>query len=148
MGSLTLPATGAVYVDTAAFIYSLEHISPYDGLLQPLWHAAHAGDFVVVSSELTLLEVLVKPVREGKQHLERRYRRFLTATDAVRLAPIDRAILDEATRVRATFGLKTPDAIHAATALRARCALFVTNDAAFRRVPGVTVAVLDDYLTP
>ena len=42
--------------------------------------------------------------------------------------------------------LKTPDAIHAATALLAGCALFVTNDRGFKRVPGLRLAVLDDVL--
>jgi predicted nucleic acid-binding protein len=148
VGELALPTAGMVYLDAAAVIYSVEQIAPYDGLLAPLWQAASAAQFVVVSSELTLLEVLVKPVREGKQQLVQRYRTLLTATSEVHLAPIDRAILDEATRIRASHALKTPDAIHAATALRLGCALFVTNDPAFRRVPGLPVTVLDDHLTP
>ena len=42
--------------------------------------------------------------------------------------------------------MKTPDAIHAATALRADCALFITNDTDFRRVEDLPVVVLDDLL--
>ncbi|MXX20157.1 MAG: type II toxin-antitoxin system VapC family toxin [Gemmatimonadetes bacterium] len=38
----------------------------------------------------------------------------------------------------------TPDAIHAATALQASRALFVTKDTDFRRVEGLPIAVLDD----
>ena len=38
------------------------------------------------------------------------------------------------------------DARHAATAIQAECALFITNDADFRRVPGLPVVVLDDLL--
>jgi predicted nucleic acid-binding protein len=55
--------------------------------------------------------------------------------------------LREAARLRATIsGLKTPDAIHAATALQHGCALFVSNDVGFRRVPGLSLAILDDVL--
>ena len=43
-------------------------------------------------------------------------------------------------------GLKTPDALHAATALRAGCALFITNDTDFRRVEGLPTVVLDDVV--
>jgi len=52
--------------------------------------------------------------------------------------------LEIAADLRATTRLKTPDAIHAATALDAGCALFVTNDPAFRRVPRLNVAVLSE----
>jgi predicted nucleic acid-binding protein len=58
--------------------------------------------------------------------------------------PITRAIVESAARLRAAHQLKTPDAIHAATALDCGCTLFVTNDAVFRRVPGLTVAVLGE----
>lgn len=53
---------------------------------------------------------------------------------------------EETARLRAATGLKTPDALHAATALQAECALFVTNDTEFRRVDGLPVAILDDLL--
>lgn len=52
-------------------------------------------------------------------------------------------------RLRATPpGLRTPDAIHASTAIKSACALFLTNDPAFRRVPNLTVTFLSDLLTP
>ena len=47
----------------------------------------------------------------------------------------------------AETGLKTPDALHAATAIRAECTLFITNDNDFRRVRDLPVVVLDDFLT-
>ena len=55
--------------------------------------------------------------------------------------------LREAARLRATIpGLKTPDVIHAATALLNGCALFVSNDTGFRRIPGLPLVLLDDVL--
>jgi predicted nucleic acid-binding protein len=64
-----------------------------------------------------------------------------------RLISITPNILREAARLRATIPtLKTPDAIHAATALLSNCALFITNDLGFRRVPGLVLAILDDVL--
>jgi predicted nucleic acid-binding protein len=58
--------------------------------------------------------------------------------------PISRQILEAAAQIRAASGLKTPDAIHAATALIEGCTLFVTNDAAFRSIPGLNVAILSE----
>jgi predicted nucleic acid-binding protein len=137
-----------VYLDTNAIIYSVEKIAPYDGLLLPMWAAARAGTFTVVSSELALLETLVKPFQIGDTVLEGLYRALLTGARDTRLMPIDGAILEEAARLRAHLRLKTPDAIHAASAARAGASLFVSNDPAFRRVPGLPLVILDDLLSP
>ena len=55
---------------------------------------------------------------------------------------VTRTILESAAQLRAGRQLKTPDAIHAATALAHGSSLFVSNDVAFRRVAGLPVAVL------
>jgi len=44
------------------------------------------------------------------------------------------------------MNLKTPDALHAATAVLNDCALFVTNDSAFSRVGDLTVAILSEVI--
>ena len=63
MGTLNLPASGSVYVDANVVIYAVEKIDPFATLLQPLWLAAQAGEFSIVTSELTWLETLTKPMR-------------------------------------------------------------------------------------
>jgi predicted nucleic acid-binding protein len=68
-------------------------------------------------------------------------------TPGVDLVPISPDILREAARLRASITrFRTPDAIHAATALATSAALFVTNDLGFRNVPGLPVEVLQDVL--
>jgi predicted nucleic acid-binding protein len=44
------------------------------------------------------------------------------------------------------LGLRTPGALHAATALAVGCALFVTNDPGFRRITGLSLAALSEVL--
>ena len=147
MGALTLPTVGPVYLDADAIIYSVEKIEPYASLLRPLWLAAQVGRFLVISSELTLLETLVKALQTHDPVLESSFRTLLLASREIQLVPLSRTILETAARLRATAGVKTPDALHAATALEARCALFVTNDAGYRRVPGLPLTILHDVLT-
>ncbi|MEE9295982.1 MAG: PIN domain-containing protein [Phycisphaerae bacterium] len=101
-------------------------------------------NLLVISSELVLLETLVKPIREKKASLEAAFRAFLLESDEFRLVPIELGTIERAARLRAESGLKAPDAIHAATALEVDCALFLTNDPAFRRVDGLSVAVLGE----
>lgn len=148
MGTLTPPASGSIYLDANIFIYTVERVDPYRSLLDPFWQEVSARGATTLTSELTVLEVLTKPLRSGDVTLEQEFRNVLYASPDVRLAPITVAVLERAAAIRATTNLKTPDAIHAATALVERCAVFVTNDPVFRRVSGITITVLDDLIAP
>ena len=145
MGSLTLPESGKVYVDTPSVIYCVDRIAIYESLLRPLWDAMDAEAIGVVTSELTLLETLVKPFKVGDGGLAADYERFLTDT-RLELHPISLSILKDAAKLRAAAGLKTPDAIHAATSQLAGCSEFITNDLDFRKVSGLKVVILKELL--
>lgn len=146
MGVLNLPATGTVYVDANCVIYSVEKIQPFAALLTPLWYAAASGKLQVITSELTLLESLVGPIRAGNDELERLLLEFLSNSAEMRLVAIDASLLVHAARLRAKSGFKTPDAIHAATAAASGCNLFVTNDPHFRRMDALEVAILSEIV--
>ena len=64
------------------------------------------------------------------------------------MIPATALLWEQAARLRAMTGLKTPDALHAATALAVGSTLFVTNDGGFRRVAGLPVAVLNEVANP
>ena len=147
MGALTLPASGLVYIDTMTLIYTVERYSAYLPLLEPLWRTAQTGSIEIVSSELTLMEALVGPLKSGNTILENTFEQALLGTN-MRLLPITQVILREAARLRATSKLRTPDALHAATALQAGCVLFISNDAGFRGVASLPLVILDDLRTP
>ncbi len=145
MGALTLPESGLIYLDTSPIIYAVEKIPPYDDLLRPLWKPREDTPPYFVGSELLLLEALVKPVEVGDSLLQQAFRNFLSARE-IKLVPISTSILETAVTLRATLKLKIPDAIHAATALKTSCQTFITNDPIFRRVPNLSVILLDDLL--
>ncbi len=146
MEQLILPPSGLVYVDTDIVIYSVEKIEPYSSLLRPMWLAAQAGKIALISSELLLLETLVKPIQNADVILETTFRNLLLTTPEFQLISIDISILDKAAHLRAETGVKTPDAIHAATALLAKCQLFLSNDKGFRRIPDLPVTILNEFI--
>ena len=146
MGPLTLPTAGSIYIDANAIIYSVERIEPYRELLAPMWEEAGAGRFTLVSSELVVLETLIKPLRERNARLEMLFRSIFAAAE-MELIPATLAVWEGAARIRAANGLKTSDALHAATALSVGCSIFITNDTDFRRVQGLPIVVLDDLVT-
>ena len=144
MGILNLPDSGSVYVDANCVIYSVEKINPFASLLVPLWDAASTGRISILTSELTLLETLVKPLGDKNRLLEELFVSFLLNSREVRLISIHAEVLLQAARLRAAHSLKTPDAIHAATAMNSGCQLFVTNDERFKKVSALNVALLGD----
>jgi predicted nucleic acid-binding protein len=145
MGSLTLPSAGVIYLDTPPFIYTVEKHKDFYPILEPLWVASESGRIEVVSSALSLLETLVGPIKQNDAALAAMYEQTLTTSD-VRLISVTEDLLRQAARIRAQTNLKTPDAIHASTALTSGCVQFITNDPAFRRVTGLNVVVLSELI--
>ena len=145
MGQLSFPPSARVYLDTAPFIYSVEKHVDYWSMLKGLWRSVQANDLAVVTSELTLLETLVQPIRENNQTLIEAYQTLLTKTEVV-LFPITTEVLRASADLRALHNFKTPDAIHAATALTSGCGFLVTNDDVFRRLANIEVVLLGEFV--
>ena len=145
MASLTLPRDGLVYLDANGLIYSVERVEPHRTLLEPMWQEAQDGNLTIVSSPVLVVEALVKPLQDGDTEIETQYR-DLFASNAVRLLAASYQVFEDAALLRAETGLAIPDAIHAVTALRSGCELFVTNDTDFRSVQGLPIVILDDLL--
>lgn len=102
-----------------------------------------AGERTAITSQPTLAELLVKPLQMGQAQSQRAYLETLQSGTTLTIAPISRAILIDAARLRAQQpALELPDAIHAATALACDASVFVTNDARFAAVGGLAAIVL------
>ncbi len=136
---------GPAALDTAAFVYWIEETPRYLDAIAPVFRAADGRDIEIVSSALTLLEVLVVPYRAGDLGLAERYEALLTRSRGVRLIDIDKGQLRGAAQLRALHGMRTPDALQLAAALAARCPVFVTNDRRLPAIPGLRVLQLRDY---
>lgn len=130
---------GRLGVDTAVFIYFMERHARYGGRVRRLFEEAANGERELVTSSLTLLEVLVVPYRHGNQALADRYEALLSRSRGLRLIDVDAQVLRTAAQIRALHGTRTPDAIQLATAALHRCSAFVTND---RRLPAVGPRVI------
>ena len=73
--------------------------------------AAERGEFQIVTSMVTLIEVLVHPIRSGRADLARQYRDILLHSTGLATFPIREDIAEEAARLRAIHSLRTPGAI-------------------------------------
>ncbi len=121
-----------VFLDTNIVIHIVEGMEPSAPVLRALLEAVDSGTLTVVLSELTLAECLIKPLADERADLAAIYEAFVSPGAGREVIPVTRAVLREAARVRATAGIKLPDAIQVAAAAIAACDAFLTRDAGIR----------------
>jgi predicted nucleic acid-binding protein len=148
MGLMKDIGRGPVGVDTAIFIYFIEEHSTFLPLVEPLFREADDGHRELVTSALTLLEVLVVPYRSGDHLLAGRYEAILTRSRGIKVADISRDHLRAAAQLRAATGVKTPDSLQLIAALAAKCSTFLTNDRNLPALPSIRILQLNSYARP
>jgi len=131
-----------LFLDACALIYRFEGAAPFrKAAIETLAQlCAQQPSVELMVSRLSVLECRVKPWREGDAVLLKRYDDFFASVHIVELSA---EVVDAATQLRARYGLKTPDALQAASAFVASDrVLFVTADAGFTNVTGLDVRLI------
>lgn len=137
-------ASKTVFLDTAPLIYFIEGNSEYQPILSHLFDFNDKGGFSFVTSSVTLLEVLVKPLREGQKAIAEQYRDILTTAPGIELFDVTSTIAEQAAQLRARYNLRTPDAIQLATCIELGADYFLTNDNRLKAVSETTVIAVGE----
>jgi predicted nucleic acid-binding protein len=138
--SVTAPR---IYLDTNVFIAAYEARGARSDHAWWILDAVETGEFLAVTSELTLAEVLVGPLQDGDEELAGHYHNIVASDDGLDVAPVDRKVLIEAAMLRSfSRSLKLPDAIHVATARIRDCNFIVSDDRRLPSMRGVTIVQL------
>ena len=95
---------GAVGIDTAIVIDFIEEHPKFLPMILPLFREADQGKRDLVSSAITLLELLVVPYRAGDRALADRYEALLTGSRGIRLIDITREQLRAAAVTKGMLG--------------------------------------------
>ena len=127
-----------IFFDTNLFIYLLEDRGERGARVTGILERMSERRDELLTSTLTLAEVLVKPLASGNMVWADRYEKLLN-TPGVSLLAFDRQCARIYAQLRQDRGLKPPDAIQLSCAANARCDLFLTNDERLSRksVPGI-----------
>ena len=127
-----------IFFDTNLFIYLLEDSGARGAKVSGILERISGRRDELLTSTLTLAEVLVKPLSVGDIVWADRYERLLN-TPGVSLLAFDRASARIYAQLRQDKTLKPSDAIQLSCAANAKCDLFITNDERLSRknVPGI-----------
>jgi predicted nucleic acid-binding protein len=133
-------------LDTSILIYHMEANPRYLALADAVFSWIEKAGHEAVTSTITMTELLVPSYRDKDEDRVDEFYGLLSTYPNLRWIPPDLETADLAAQLRATYRLRTPDALQAATVLRAQATGFVTNDPVFARIEDFQTAVLDQYL--
>ena len=126
-----------IFWDTNLFVYLLEDKGELTERVVALRERMVERSDELLTSTLTLGEILVRPVEVGDERLARRYEQAITA--AATVLPFDRTAAAAFAGIRRDRSIAPPDAIQLACASVAGVDMFITNDHRLSRkvVPGI-----------
>ena len=130
-------------LDTMSVIYYVEANPQYVSLARPFFQRINQGRLTGVVSTITLLEVLVQPLRLGKLDVADQYRALLAGSENFSILPLTPAMAETAADLRARYHLGTADSAVVATAIEGGCQALVSNDNRLLRVQEMRIVLLD-----
>lgn len=149
MGRLTekLKSLSVIGLDTAIFIYHFEEHPIYLPLTHELLSGIEVGEWGGVTSTITLMEIIIKPLALGRQDIARKYESLLINFPNLAIVDLDRDVIRQAARLRAEYRIRPPDALQASVSLLHGADVFITNDRLLERLQErLDVIILDDFI--
>lgn len=136
-----------VLIDTAPIIYYIEAHPQFGPLAKEIVDSFRSGKLIALSSVITLVEVLPKPIERGNDELARKFSKFLKTGKNIKLLDISADIAELAGRLRGQYkSLRALDAIQIAASISAGAGAFITNDVKLRQIKEVKSIILKDFL--
>lgn len=130
-----------IYLDASAIIYGIEGTEDLRGAVLAWITKTENSGGLFSTSRLSRLECRVLPLRRGQTELITRYDEFFLRR-SLNVVDIGGSVIDLATDLRVGYGLKTPDAIHVATAMECGADLILTGDRDMTRCKGIRVELV------
>ena len=132
-----------VYFDTNIFIYLLEGNVEYASQINTIYTALQNREMTACSSELLFTEILPPIVKQNNAAFEI-VKGFINE-NFFQMMPLTEDICILAGFLRSDFPMKTPDALHVATALEQNCDVFLTNDRRIKAPKEIEIAYFSDF---
>lgn len=146
MGLIELFSGKRVFIDTAPIIYLIEDHPTYCKIMIEIMQAVDIGKTSLFTSTLSLMEVLVQPLRLNRLDLADKYREILSTSNSITMLDMNVDIASEAAAIRSKYNFKTPDSIQLASAINCFSDYFLTNDKQLKH-DELSVITIDSLLS-
>jgi predicted nucleic acid-binding protein len=141
-----LEAAELVHVDARVFGYHLIEENPYADLTGVVFAGMQAGSVRAQTSSLALYQLLAEVYRHGEDDRAKEIARTLTIHKGLELVPVTADVAVQAAQVIAQLGGRPERAVQIATALAGGAEIFLTQGSGLRRIVGMVVVNLEDFL--
>lgn len=133
-----------VYIDTAPFIYYLEHSAQYMEKIKMFFQRCLDDNIQIVTSAITIEEYLVFPYASGKMEFADNFKQFIKYM-GIEVVDIDSEMAERAAKIRGQYKhFKAMDALQIAAAISSKCDMFFTNDKQLRQEKELPCMTMDD----
>lgn len=133
-----------VGLDTPIFIYHVERHPDYLPYTQQILSLVAEGQLAAVTSVVTLMEMVVHPLRMRRPDIADEYEILLLNFPNLTTQGITPAVARRAAALRARYNIRPADALQAAACGEAGATLFITNDRRLHMGPALPVLCLND----
>lgn len=136
-----------ILLDTNCFIYYFEDNPKYSNKLEKIFTDIESGNNEAFMSIISFMEILVKPKKDNNVFIENRYKLMLTNYPNLSIIDMEYNIADIASRLRANYKIKTPDAIIIATGIYMNVDYIITNDIRLKNIcnnEGLDIMIIED----
>lgn len=133
-----------IAIDTPILIYLLQEDPHYYSDVRQLFEMIEKGQMKALFSIIGMIELFTGVLKKGRNDLVRDYKLLLSDLPHFEIYSIDETIVDLAAQLRAKNELKTPDAIHIATAIAKGADYFLTNDRRLKKIKEIKIITLND----
>ena len=134
-----------VYFDTNPIIYFIEQNTQFVELVTPVFEMIGEDSILAFTSELSLTEVLIKPIRDNRIQIIQTHKELLLDPELFTLISPNQDTFLLAAELGGKSSMRMPDAIHMACAIESKCKYFITNDKGIKSTADVTVVQISDF---
>lgn len=135
-----------IHLDPIVIAYHLMAYTPHVNLTRALFTSIRGGRVRAQTSALSFFQLLAEPYRRGEVEMAERAFKYLNGHPGLEIVPVTAAVSRQAAEVQARLGGAWERSVQVATALSGGAKAYVAYKTPLRRVAGMEIISLDDFV--
>lgn len=135
-----------IFLDTTFFIYHFERKKRFLDLTTQVLNLVEKGKILCSTSCFTVMEILVNPMKIGKQDLAEEYKMLFETFPNLTLIPLETSVALKAAYFRTAYRLNSADSVQIASAAVCGADHFLTNDKNLIKIKELNICHMDQIV--